>query len=358
MKPISTAAKRTLVPLLAAVLASIALVSTGAALASAPAPGGALLTFIDDSRTLNPKVELADANGANARTLGPGSSAALAPNAGSVAVVQQLPPADDATSELLVYPVGGGTPARLYHCPGFLTLYGWSADSQLILATCPHGLQDRGPLLAINADGGSVTTLATGVIEGASFAPGASNDVVYALARSQLLISPVNLYTTSATGAGTHQITHGWVATNPVWAAGRIVFARTTSRGKTIAPINQLWSIKPNGSGARQLTQMKVDPLAEGLVPFAVSANGKHLLCGFTGTDQSASYAVTLGGRTAAVRLLLGTQTVPDAISRGGGSVLLTNGFEGEPTSVESVPWSGGKPTVLAPHATGASWSE
>jgi len=276
-----------------------------------------------------------------------------------VAVVESLPPAANATSEVLAYPASGGAAAtKLYHCDGFLRIYGWSADSKLILASCPQGLKDRGPLLVIAADGGSVATIARGVIDGASFAPNSSDAVVYALGSSQLLSAPVNLFTTSPTGTGTQQLTHGWVISAPVWGPNEIVFARTTPRGKAIAPINQLWSIDPNGTALRQLTHMKVDPLATGLEPLAFSANGEHLLCGFSGTDQSSSWAVTLSGGTVVPRQLLNEFSVPDGISRSGTEVLLTKGFEGQPTSVLSVRWSGGKPTVLAPRGVNASWNE
>lgn len=345
---------------LAAVLASGALL-VGIAVHASAASGraAAVVTWIRGANSLNGSVEIANLTGTDARRLGPGMFAAVAPDGASVAVVQLLPPADNASSELLVYPAGGASAAvRLYHCDGFLRFDGWSTDSKLILASCPRGLNDTGPLLVIAAAGGSVATIASGAIDGASFAPNASDDVVYALGSSQLLSAPVNLFATSPSGTGTQQLTHGWVISAPVWGPNYIVFARTTPRGKAIAPINQLWSIDPNGTALRQLTHMKVDPLATGLEPLAFSANGRHLLCGFGGTDQSSSWAVTLSGKTVVLRQLLGEFSVPDAISRDGSEVLLTKGFEGEPTSVVSAPWGGGKPTVLVPHGANASWDE
>ena len=359
MKPVGTAAKRRLVTR-GAVLASAALlVGVVVHASAASASPAAVLTWIKSSNSLNSSVEIANLNGSDVRTLGPGTFATVAPDGASVAVVESLPPADNATSELLVYPASGGAAAvKRYHCDGFLRIDGWSTDSRLILASCPHGLDDKGPLLVIAAAGGSVATIASGVIDGASFAPNSSDDVVYALGSSQLLTAPVNLFTPSPTGTRTQQLTHGWVISAPVWGPNYIVFARTTSRGKVIAPINQLWSIEPNGTALKQLTHMKVDPLASGLEPLAFSANGQHLLCGFSGTDQSSSWAVTLGGKTVVLRQLLDEFSVPDGISRDGSEVLLTKGFEGEPTSVVGAPWGGGKPTVLVPHGANASWNK
>jgi hypothetical protein len=359
MRPIGAGATGRLVTL-GAVLASGALLLGIAVHArAASASPASVVTWIKNSTSLNGSVEIANLNGSDLRKLGPGMFAMVAPDGVAVAVVESLPPADNATSELLVYPASGGVAAvKLYHCGGFLRLYGWSTDSKLILASCPHGLDDKGPLLVIAAGGGSVATIANGAVDGASFAPNSSDDVVYALGSSQLLAAPVNLFTTSPSGTGTQQLTHGWVISAPVWGPNSIVFARTTSRGKLIAPINQLWSIDSNGTALRQLTHMKVDPLASGLEPLAFSANGQHLLCGFGGTDQSSSWAVTLGGKTVLLRQLLNEFSVPDGISRDGSEVLLTKGFEGEPTSVVSSPWGGGKPTVLAPHGANASWNE
>lgn len=342
----------------AALALAALLVGIGVHASAASAGPGAVVTWIKSSNSLNGSVEIAKLNGSGVRTLGPGTSATVAPDGAAVAVVESLPPAGNATSELLAYPASGGAAAvKLYHCDGFLRIDGWSADSKLILASCPRGLNDKGPLLVIAAGGGSVATIASGVIDGASFAPNRSDDVVYALGSSQLLTAPVNLFTTSSTGTRTQQLTHRWVISAPVWGPNDIVFARTTSRGKEIAPINQLWSIDPNGTALRQLTHMKVDPLASGLEPVAFSANGQHLLCGFSGTDQSSSWAVTLRGKTAVLRQLLNEFSVPDGISRDGSEVLLTKGFEGEPTSVVSAPWGGGRPALLAAHGENASWN-
>jgi len=359
MKPIGAAAKGRLVALGAA-LALGALLGGFAVHARAASAGpAAVLTWVKNANSLNGSVEIAKLNGSHVRTLGPGTFARVAPDGASVAVVESLPPADNATSELLVYPASGGAAAvKLYHCDGFLRIDGWSTDSKLILASCPHGLNDKGPLLVIAAGGGSVGTIARGAIDGASFAPNPSDDVVYALGSSQLLTAPVNLFTTSPTGTGTKQLTHGWVISAPVWGPNYIVFARTTSRGKVIAPINQLWSINSSGTALQQLTHMTVDPLASGLEPVAFSANGQHLLCGFSGTDQSSSWAVTLSGKTVVLHQLLNELSVPDGISRDGSEVLLTKGFEGEPTSVVSAPWGGGKLAVLAAHGANASWNK
>jgi len=354
MKPFGTSASRIALAALAAALAAAGLLLTSLAQASAPA----YLTFIANSRTLHPSVEIAHLDGSDPRTLGPGMSALLAPSGSLVAAIRLLPPQDNTTSELLTYPARGGAPRRLYHYDGFLVLAGWSADSKLLLAY-GTGNSDAGPLLVINTVSGSVTTIARGVIEGASFAPNASDDVVYALARSLLGSAPINLFISSAHGSSRRQLTSDGHSFYPVWGARAIFFARSRSRGPQDDPINQLWSITPRGEDARQLTHMSVGPLVAGLVPVAASANGERVLADFGGTDTSAAWTVTLSGATTVARALNGVTDgdSPDALSRDGATVLITKGFEGSPTSIESIPWAGGKPTVLSAHGANASWN-
>jgi hypothetical protein len=138
MKPIGTTAMGRLATL-GAVLASGALLAGIAvhARAASATPAG-VLTWVKGSSSLNGSIEIALLNGRDVRTLGPGTFAMVAPDGASVAVEESLPPADNATSELLAYPASGDAAAvKLYHCDGFLRIDGWSADSKRILASCP-----------------------------------------------------------------------------------------------------------------------------------------------------------------------------------------------------------------------------
>jgi len=83
------------------------------------------------------------------------------------------------------------------------------------------------------------------------------------------------------------------------------------------------------------------------------------VLADFEGTDTSAAWTVNLSGASTVPRALNGVADgdIPDGLSRDGGTVLITKGFEGAPTSVETVPWAGGKPTVLSTHGANASWN-
>jgi hypothetical protein len=340
---------------------AVALACAVAAASAAPgaaAPAARYLTFIANSRSLHPSVELAQASGASPRRLGPGVAAALAPSGGEVAVVEMVGPQANSSSELVLYRTRGGKARKLYHYDGFLSLLGWSADSRLLLAAATAG-SSTGPLLVINAANGHTSTLARGTIEGASFAPDRSDRVVYAAASSLRSSAAVNLFVAQPSGARRRQLTDDGRSSFPVWGSRSIIFTRSTSRGTQKAPINQLWSVAPDGADARQLTHMSVGPLVAGLVPVAVSADGRHLLADFEGTDTSAAWTVDVHGGSASARPLNGIRdgNIPDAISRDGQRVLLTNGFEGSPSAVQAIPWGGGAPVVLAAHGANASWN-
>jgi Tol biopolymer transport system component len=343
----------------AVAVAAVAVGAAGAAGASkitivAPA----YVTFIEHPRSIDPSVAIAHTDGSGVRTLGHGSTALISPDGGSVAVVEDLP--DNAGSTLSLYPSAGGAARQLYHSAAFINLLGWSADSRLLLAAVPSGLKETGPLLAITAASGATQTIARGVIQGASFSRAGSDDVVYALSHSLLTKAPVNLFTSSPNGGERKQLTDDGHSLDPLWGPRGIVFARFSTRGEDEAPINQLWSIDADGGGAKQLTHMSVGPLVEGLAPVAFSANGKHLLAVFSGEDTSASWTVDLSGPTAVVSDLnkMYDGNVPDGISRDGKTILLSTGFEGSLGSVETLPWHGGRPKVLAKGGANASWNE
>jgi hypothetical protein len=324
---------------------------------SASAAGSASLTFLQHPRSITPNVAIANLDGSDVRTLGPGTSALISPDGSAVAVVEDLP--GNAGSRLSVYPTSGGAARQIYRSAAFINLIGWSADSELLLADAPTGLKQTGPLLTINAASGATQTVANGVFAGASFSEAGTDDVVYAMSNSQQLKAAVNLYTSLPSGGDTKELTSDGHSMDPLWGPDGIVFARFRLRGKDAYPVNQLWSINADGSDAKQLTHMSVSPLVEGLSPVAFSANGKHLLAVFGGEDTSAAWTVDLSGPTAVVHDLGNAyENTPEGISRDGKTVLLSTGFEGTPAAVEIVPWHGGKPTVVIKGGGQASWND
>jgi hypothetical protein len=358
VRSITRIGRRTVAGAFAAVLVIGAVtVATGATRATAPNP--TYLTFIAYPHAANPSVAIATVGGNDVRILGHGSTALISPDGSSVAVISTSSTSEGSTSTLWIYPSRGGPARKLYHSSHFIYVFGWSVDSRLLLADLSGDANGIGPLLSINAANGATHTIAKGVIGGASFSQESSDDVVYSLAQSQLSSAAVNIYTSTATGGHVNEIVTGGHSTDPLWGPKGIVFVRQSSRGTNAEPLNQLWFIESNGAGARQLTHMSASPLVDGLVPVAFSANGSHLLADFQGTDTSSAWTVDLSGAKPVVRDLDGIAdgNIAAGISRNGQTILIDSGFEGSPQSVETIPWAGGKPTVLAKQGAFASWN-
>jgi len=317
-----------------------------AAAASAPAR----MTYITGLGTAHPQVWIAAVNGSGAVALGPASSAMLSPDGSAVASVSIA----KTEKTLSLYPAAGGTPTVVQKSVQVMQLLDWSADSKLILVSI-------GPQLdVVNAATGQALTIATGVIEGASFSPGTADAVVYARAAPNS--TTVNIYTTSSIGIGTRQLTRDGRSELPLWGPNGIVYSHEYPRAKNPYPELQLWFMKANGSGAHRLTHISVSSSVEGLTPIAFSANGQHLLANFVGPqDHTEAYAVDLTKPGGAPRNLTSQDNgyIGDAISADGRTILLTKGVADNlaPLSIQTITWSGGKPTTVVKLGAYASWN-
>ena len=325
--------------------------------ASAPMPRVTYIIGLGTSQ--RPQVVIAGIDGKSPVTLGPASAGALlSPDGTQVAAIDIDNSQSPKSSTLSLWPAGGGDARTLQKSAQFMQLLAWSPDSTLLLVATGGG-----QLMVINAASGVSTTVATGVFYRASFEPGGSDQIVYA----KTIKSAVNLYVTSSIGTPTRQLTRDGHSEYPVWGPNGIVYSRVTQRAKTQKGQKtpgveyQLWLIKPGGGSPRQLTNVPVGPSVWGLTPIALSANGKHLLANLLGpNNRTEAYVVDLSSPKTAPRDLTGeaSGTVGDAISARGDLILLTKGTLQNPTasSVETVKWGGGKPTVLAEHGAYASW--
>jgi hypothetical protein len=325
------------------------------ALAATPARTR-LMTYITGLST-SPQVWVANLNGSSPFDLGPASSALISPNGSYVAAVSKGQ--TNKASTLSVYATGGGAAAVVVESPQIMQLPvgAWSSDSKLILVVVGASPAD---LDVVDVATGKSRTIATGVIYGASFSPGSSDNVVYA--RGAPNKTPVNLYTTTSTGAGTRQLTHDGASVEPLWGAHGIVYSDESAHAKTHTAQLQLWLINPDGSGARQLTNIAIKSGWEGLTPIAISADGEHVLAnlvGPPGSNDTEAYTVDLSAKKPPRDLTgQGSGYIGDAISSDGNWVLLTKGTANNLASfsVELVKWPGGKPTTLVKQGAYASW--
>jgi len=341
---------------LAALVAGLLACAGGAFAAAAPTP---LMTYIT-GLTTSPSVWVALADGSSPKSLGPGSSALISPSGSEVAAVSIEKQTNAWT--LSLYPTLAGTTASatiIPKRPQPMNLLAWSPDSTLILVTVGTSPAE---LMIVNTTTEQSHAIATGVIYGASFAPGGSDDVVFA--RAKLNKTAVNIYLTTAAGTNTRQLTHDGRSENPLWGPSGIVYSRETPRAKSPYPELELWLMNGDGSGARQLTNLQVKPPLEGLIAVACSANGQHLLANLVGPPGSNSaepYAVDLSGKKPVWRDATGQSSgyIGDAISADGRTILATKGTASDlkALSVETFPWSGGKPTTVVKQGGYASWN-
>ena len=308
----------------------------------------------------NPTVWLANANGKQARRLGPGDQPLVAPNGSAVAATA----IGSKGAALSVYRVGASTRRYFKLNKVAAVALAWSPDSRYVAVEL-DGVSTSGKgsgLDVIDTRTDRVTTIATGTVCGASFAPRRPDRLVYAQAPGSFacLNGHVNIFTVTPGGADRRQLTHDGLSLNPVWGPRSIAFDRATLRGKDEAPVYQVWLMRSDGSHARQVTHLSVSPLVVGLVPLAFSANGNRLLTRFEGQDTDETWTIQFpSGR--ARELTIGGQSIQaGGLSRNGRTVLVGfGGFEGPPShgTVATLPFGGGHATVLVKHASEPSWN-
>jgi len=308
--------------------------------------------------TATPYVWVALSDGSSPVRLGPASSALISPDGAQVAAVSIDKGLAGKPSTLTLYPTTGGLPTQVTKNAQFMQLLGWSPDSKLILFTVGAQLD------VVDVSNPQMRMIATGSIYGASFAPGRSEQIVYA--RSAPNKTAVNLYIADATGSATREITHNGLSELPLWGANGIVYSHETPRPKNPYPALQLWMIKANGSNAHQLTGLAVPSNLLGLtpVPGGFSANGKHLLANYVGppgSNHTEAFTVDLSGRKPVIHDLTGQSdgTIGNAMSADGRTILVTKGTTDNLSalSIETVPWGGGKPTTVISQGAYASWN-
>jgi WD40 repeat protein len=330
----------------------LALLVAVAALLALPGAASATLVYgIQPSRgTASIWVAANDGSGAFRLARGYGEPS-ISPDGTTVAAFRQT---SSGGNRLFVFPAGGGPPRGLLTNAGFATV-AWSPDSSTLAAYSGHRL------VIANVATGATATLATGVFPGSapSFSP-AGDRIVYAKATSSRLNAASNLFTVPTAGGAPTRLTTDGLSLSPVWGPTQIAYSRGPHRRQGFPRLN-IWLMNPDGSGQRQLTNVRVPALLSGLAPVQWSASGQQLLAQFGGQDTDQAYAVdpaTGNASDVGVRPMDGTS--PAAISRDGTTVLAQTGGQEGPSrgqTVVSIPFAGGAPTTLVPRASTPDWN-
>jgi len=297
-------------------------------------------------------VWLANADGRHARRLGRGSQPMVAPDGSLVAA--------SSTPGLMLYPAAGGSAHRYFATADATAVAAaFSSDSRylavVLSSTDPASAAFSG-LAVIDTATFAYRIVARGQIYGASFAPDGSERIAYASASSPALRAAVDIHVIGANGSGEVQITRDRRSLNPVWGRGGIAFDRERLRAYA-EPAYQVWLMASNGRARRALTAFVIPTLREGLVPIGFSDDGSVLLADYEGQDTSQAWMLRLSSDRA---IRLGANLAGAALSHNGASALVVRGgflIPPEQAVVESVPLAGGRPRVLATHASEPSWN-
>ncbi len=312
------------------------------------------------------QVWVVNADGTGRRRLGTGEQPLVSPDGALVAATEFGPHG----RALMVYSTTGA-PAQGYVnlATTSATPLAWSPDSRYLAVelvdTSSAGTATKpgtGGVAVVDTRSHTIKRIAAGFPNGASFAPspGAGDRLAYGLAHSHNLNPPSDIVTANPDGSAATQITHDGRSLYPVWGARGITFDRERFRGEN-APAYNIWLMGGDGSHATQITHLSPGPLLDGLIPLAVSGDGARMIAQFVGEDTNDAYTVSVTGHRAR-RLTVAHHLSVQAggISRSGQTLLVTlDAFE-NPTSrgkVAVLPFTGGRPTVLADHAGFGSWN-
>jgi Tol biopolymer transport system component len=331
------------------------------------APSSSQATMVFTRNPLSPTVFVANDNGSAARKLGAGSNPRVSPDGQTVAVYRIGK--ENQPSELMLAPASGGAPKKLASGWQDPLVFAWSPDSTTIAVLLgPEVGKQR--LTTINVATGTQHTIARGFFSGVSFSPQGSEQLVYAMAASESFPPRSDIYridllppgAVSVAAVEPRRITSDHRSASPLWGpSNRIVFVKHLGeKTRKYGPKNDLFLMDPDGAKVKRLTRTKVEPLLSGLSPTEWSANGNRLLTEFGGQDTS--YAVTVNPKTGAERALTKEREVGfvgTALSSDGKLVLGSlGGFEPGPGhKVVTIPYTGGKPKVLANNASEPDWS-
>jgi hypothetical protein len=342
--------------------------ATGAPAAPSLAPSPAqppTIAYVTQSGASQPLVWTMHSDGSQKTSLGEGFSPQISPNAQQVAVSLFGAGAGETGPALGIYSTTGA-PRQTYLSLKSETAQplSWSPDGRYLAVdvqstALKHGAQLSG-LGILDAQSAKLSMIAHGQLFGASFAPNGSDELVYGLARSQSLTARVNVYRAKVDGSGTRALTRDGRSLFPLWGPGAIAYDRERLRRQD-APVYEIWLRSPKGR-TRRLTNVRVRSLVSGLIPVAFSADGSRLLAQFVGQDTSEAWTVRVSSGRAHRLTPKGARLPLEAagISTDGSTLLVNEGGLDGPASegrVATLPFAGGRSTVLVAHGSQASWN-
>jgi Tol biopolymer transport system component len=312
------------------------------------APAQATLVYVKDAATERPVVFVARDDGSQPRRIGIGSSPTVSPDGRWVAWVSA-----DPLLRVMVRPADRSRPARRVARASSVADLTFSPDSTKLAMV----LTSR---LAVH-DIPTRTTFeaASGIVRGFSFSPDSTSIVYGTAGRDDSIDAPSDLYAIEFNAGPRQRITRDRKSLNPLWGPSGIVHDRQKVRPGG-APSYNLFEVQPDGGSLRRITALRIPTLLSGLVPVELSGDGSRMLAEFVGQDTAVGFAVNpRTGKTRSLSRDSETGFVGFDLSADGRTVL---GHTGGPDpaarhDVVTVPYGGGKPTVLVRRAAFPDWT-
>jgi hypothetical protein len=331
--------------------AALAAVVGASALAGA-APAGATIVF--EKSPFRPTVWAAADDGSAGVQLASGESPKISPDGTTVAY--ETPYRGSTRPTLRVIPAAGGA-SRLLLKPVWFS-FGFSPDSKTIAAVTGKEV-GRKRLVLIDVATGAVRRVASGQFSGFSFSPDGAR-LVYARAPKDAYPPHSDLFTVPVAGGVATALTTNHRSVGPVWGAPGIAFVKLRKPTRRGDAYKQDIYLSDGATGVvRRITTTKVPFLLSGLDPVSWSADGTRLLAEFGGQDTS--YAETVDPATGTVARV-GRRSdglVGHDLSADGSTILATTGGydPGDRHDVVTIPYTGGRPTVLVRDAFSPDWT-
>ncbi len=349
-----------------ALLAALA-PGAGAGVSIGPSSGPPTIAYVTQTARSQPVVSTIRTDGSQNTRIGPGFTPLISPSAGQVAA--SLFGASTTSTEtgpaLAIYSTSGAPLQSYFNLAGeTVEPLAWSRDGRYVAVDVQSTKLKNAAKLSglgiVDVTTGAAKMIARGQIFGASFSPNGNDEVVYGRSASQSLTARVNVYRSNADGSGTVALTRDGRSLFPLWGSKAIAYDRERLRRED-APVYQLWLRLPSGP-IRRLTNLRVRSLVSGLIPIAFSADGGKLLAQFVGQDTSEAWTVSVAsGRARRVTSRGARLPLQAAGMTSDGSTLLVDegGLDGPASEgrVATLPFAGGRSTVLVAHGSQASWN-
>src|SRR3954451_14053322 len=320
------------------------IIAAAAALAAAPA-AQATLVYVKRPNSAHPQIWAARDDGHAAHKIAAGTLPVISPDGKWVAW------RDDDT--LRLRKLTGHNVRRIGRSQDIGDVE-FSPDSKRLAVAL------RGRMVVHDIAAKETSTVAHGIIKGLSFSPDSTALVYGSSGRNQAFDAPSDLYAVTLGSESKVRVTRDRKSLFPLWGPhGEIVFDRQTKRDGD-APKYNLFGIHPDGGALRRITSLRIPPLLSGLVAREMSADGRRLLAEFEGQDVSVGFAVNpASGHTRALSKNMETGFVAADLSADGRTVLgMTGGADpANRHDVVTVPYAGGKPTVLVRRAAYPDWT-